>query len=936
MRRLPQTRPSTRARPRPPAAGAAGAPAPGQVELSRGLLTLSEGALHITVYDLLAHAYDRVAIQYYHDQGASLLVDPHRYLPTLFAPALPPTLQREVVAALLADSARALATFFDFEEMNFVLLDHEQAVYRLVVREGAFFPRFRPGVYTQPFGTGLLGQCHIERRTVLVNDVKTAGHYVQTDPAVRAELCVPVVLGDDVLAIIDTGATRVDAFTAAHAAFIEGFARYLGPAIADPLAFLQAWRPGLVHAASALAPLAQSLNFLYAWHEEWRSRFAQLYTEVSQRNAELLALIDLSASLSSSLRLDVILRTTVAKVAQLLSCQVSWILLPDDDGRLRIRALHGGMAASPAEAANPTDGGPQFVAFTTGEAVIMNDLSRVPRSSFDWTFCRRNEITRYVAVPLRVRERTIGVMNVGRTHASEDLTDQDVRLLSTFANQIALAIENADLYERSRLLGAMEERNRLARDLHDTLVQSVVGILRSLEDVDTPADRVPPTLHEAIEQARALARQCLDEARRSVWNLQPAELDRQSLWEALDTLVATWGRQTGAQAHFELLGTPEPLPAHVEADVLHIAREALSNAARHAAARHVTVCLRFSAAGVRLTLTDDGVGFDPNTQPERLTEAPLPEPEHVDSHTAEYQGLGLRGMRQRARLLGAWLQVESAPGWGTRIVLTVPTNVLRGTSNASGEDDTRQPPSNSPTPATRDAQERMSASRAPEPDAAPAARQARPSKITVLLADDHPAVREGLRIGLSKVAGVEVAGMAASGPEAVEMACGLRPDVLLLDMHMPGEDGLGVLRRLRDASLATRVIMLTAHASDANIAEALRAGAAGYLQKDIEMPRLVEAIRAVMQGRPAFSPGVASRLRERVGLLVNVRAGQLTSREREILQMLATGMRYRAIAQRLCIAEATVKFHTVNLYQKLHSSSRVEALNRAREWGLLG
>ncbi|PWT70943.1 MAG: hypothetical protein C5B60_11590, partial [Chloroflexi bacterium] len=164
---------------------------------------LAEGALHITVYDLLAHAYNRVAIQYYHQQGTALSLDQSHYSPLHFTPALPPSMRDEVIEALFADSARALATFFGFEEMNFVVLDHQQGVYRLMVREGAYFPRFQPGTYTQPFGTGLLGRCHTSKCSVLSNDVSQVDGYVRTDPAVRAELCVPVQIGDEVLAIID-------------------------------------------------------------------------------------------------------------------------------------------------------------------------------------------------------------------------------------------------------------------------------------------------------------------------------------------------------------------------------------------------------------------------------------------------------------------------------------------------------------------------------------------------------------------------------------------------------------------------------------------------------------------------------------------------------------------------------------------------------------
>jgi two-component system, NarL family, sensor kinase len=890
-------RPARRQRARP--AHPAAAPAQSAPDLHAGLQALSESAIHITVYDLLAHAYDRVAIQYYHDQGAALLVDQRRFPVPLFAAALPPAFQREVVAALLADSARAMATFFGFEEMNFLLLDHEQQVYRLVAREGLFFPNFQPGMYTQRFGTGLLGTCHLQRCTVLFNDVGAAEHYVRTDAAVRAELAVPVVLGDEVLAIIDSGATQVDVFTPAHAAFIEGFARYLAPAIADPLAFLRAWRPGVARATSELSALAQSLNFLSSWHEEWRLRFAQLYTEVAQRNAELVALIALGESLSSSLRLDTILSTTVAKVAQLLSCEVSWILLPDDGGRLHIRALHGGSAGGLAEAGIAADSSPQFAVFAQGEAVITNDLAAVPRSSFDWAFCRRNDITHYATVPLRVRERTIGVMNVGRTHMAADLHEQDVRLLSTFANQIALAIENADLYERSRLVGAVEERNRLARDLHDTLVQSIVGILRTFDGVDAEAAAAVPTLREAIVQARGLARLSLDEARRSVWNLPPVALDGRALAAALEAYLADWGRRAGVETTFELAGQQLPLAARAEADVLHIAQEALSNIARHAAARHVAVSLVLSDVELCLRISDDGAGF---TYGEQVAEgatdgAPL----------AADGGYGLRGMRERAALLGGQLHIESAPGRGTQLTLTCPLPAATWAQPAAPAPP-REPPAYSPTPGRT---------------------------ITVLLADDHPTVREGLRLVVDRAVEMRVVGVAANGQETLEMARGLCPDILLLDVQLPDMDGIAVLRQLRKDGVPTRIAMLSAHAGDAQVAEAIEAGAVGYLQKDIETAALLGAIRTMAKGQPVFSPAVAARLHERVGLLVNVRAGQLTAREREVLRLFASGLGYRATAQRLCVSVATVKFHAMNLYQKLRASSRVEALNRAREWGLL-
>jgi two-component system, NarL family, sensor kinase len=893
---------------------------------------LAEGALHITVYDLLAHAYNRVAIQYYHQQGTALSLDQSHYSPLHFTPALPEQMREEVIEALFADSARALATFFGFEEMNFVVLDHQQGVYRLMVREGAYFPRFQPGTYTQPFGTGLLGKCHTSKCSVLSNDVSQVDGYVRTDPAVRAELCVPVRIGDEVLAIIDSGASRVNAFRTSDLRFIEGFARYLGPAVADPQAFLQSQRPGLVQAESELAPLAQSLNFLSAWHEEWRSRFATLYAETAQRNAELLALIALSDSLATSLRLETILQITVAKVAQLLSCQMSWISLPDDDGHLRVRALFGERAPVAAESAITADGSPQFAVFMQGEAAIINDVQQVVRTSFDRVFCQRNGITRYLAAPLRVRERTIGVMSIGRTYGANALTEYDLRLLSTFANHIALAIENADLFERSRRLGAVEERSRVARDLHDTLSQSILGILRTLEAITPELLTAPPAVLQAIEESRLFAKESLDEARRSIWNLTPAGLEHRSLPEAIKEYVALWSRRTGIQATYEISGTPTRMAATTAMDILHVAREALSNIAQHASASRAIVTVDCTGATLCLAISDDGIGMIPESITAGQAEGVGNHGQSIrEGYGAPTGGLGLGGMRERARLLNGWLQVESEPGVGTRIVLTIP-DLNRPAAERVAPSGSEHPDDYLYFP-----EENSSLYSPPQNslggNGVPA--HLADSLITLVLADDHPALRSGLRLALSRVAGLRVIGTASSGAEALIMARELRPDILLLDVQMPDQDGISVLRKLRHEQSPVRVVMLTAHFADAYITEALQNGASGFLYKDVEIEDLAQAIRLAHRGHLALSPSIAARLRDRAGLLVNPAASHFTAREREVLDLLAAGMRYQTIGRRLCISEATVKFHVINLYQKLQSHSRVEALNRAREWGLL-
>jgi DNA-binding NarL/FixJ family response regulator len=200
--------------------------------------------------------------------------------------------------------------------------------------------------------------------------------------------------------------------------------------------------------------------------------------------------------------------------------------------------------------------------------------------------------------------------------------------------------------------------------------------------------------------------------------------------------------------------------------------------------------------------------------------------------------------------------------------------------------------------------------------------------IRVLIADDHPVVRQGLRTYLELQPGIEVAGEAGGGIEAAAQAQRLAPDVVLLDMVMPGGDGLEALRRIRAAERAPRVVMLTSFPADERVLEAMRAGAAGYLLKDAEPSELVAAIRAVHAGGSPLHPDAAARL---VGELrrPGPAAPDLTARERDVLALLARGLANKAIAQRLSLSEKTVKAHVSAILRKLDVTDRTQAALRA-------
>ena len=210
--------------------------------------------------------------------------------------------------------------------------------------------------------------------------------------------------------------------------------------------------------------------------------------------------------------------------------------------------------------------------------------------------------------------------------------------------------------------------------------------------------------------------------------------------------------------------------------------------------------------------------------------------------------------------------------------------------------------------------------------------------IRVLIADDHAVVRQGLRTFLDLQDDVEVAGEAADGEAAVAEAARLRPDVVLLDLAMPGVDGIAALPRLREAAPGARVIVLTSFGEDERLFAALRAGAAGFLLKDVEPAELVRAIRTAHAGQSPLSPAVAARVVEEVVHPAR-RAGpadELTPRELEVLRLIAGGRSNKRIALELGVAEKTVKTHVSHLLAKLGLSDRTQAALYAVREGLVG
>ena len=203
--------------------------------------------------------------------------------------------------------------------------------------------------------------------------------------------------------------------------------------------------------------------------------------------------------------------------------------------------------------------------------------------------------------------------------------------------------------------------------------------------------------------------------------------------------------------------------------------------------------------------------------------------------------------------------------------------------------------------------------------------------IRVLVADDHPIVRGGIIALLSAADDIEVVGEAADGLAAVDRAVELAPDVMLMDLHMPGLDGDEATARILEQRPNVRVVILTTYESDASILTAIEAGASGYLLKAAPQEEILAGIRSVASGGVALAPSIAALLVKRVARA----AVTLTPREREVLALVAQGLSNPAIAKQLFLGEATVKTHLLHVFEKLGVSDRTRAVTRAMELGLL-
>jgi signal transduction histidine kinase len=267
-----------------------------------------------------------------------------------------------------------------------------------------------------------------------------------------------------------------------------------------------------------------------------------------------------------------------------------------------------------------------------------------------------------LVVPLIVGDSLIGWFSVRNTDPQDYRSDQ-LDLATALAQQAALAGQLTRLGAQGRQAAVLEERNRMAREIHDTLAQGFTGILMQLEATESALDSARPDLaHERLAKARELARASLSEARRSVWALRPQALEQQPFVAALRAAATTLTSDAAIHLSFAVEGTVGYIPTELETDLLRVAQEAIINSVKHATAQNVHVRVRDDSQSLAVHIRDDGRGF------ERWT-----------PHEQDGSGFGLTAMRERLERHGGRLMIQSAPGHGTEIIAHVERHNLQRT-----------------------------------------------------------------------------------------------------------------------------------------------------------------------------------------------------------------------------------------------------------------
>ena len=365
------------------------------------------------------------------------------------------------------------------------------------------------------------------------------------------------------------------------------------------------------------------------------------------------ALSDAVLAIAAEHAVDPVLQKLVDAARELAGARYAAIGVPDGDGgfgRFITSGMSDALIASLGQL--PRQHGLLGAMLESPELYRTADIREDPRFRGWWPSAHPS-MSSFLGVPIvSGRGDVTGAFYLTDKEGAAEFSDADQSLIETFAAHAALALENARLHERSRELSIVDERNRLARELHDAVTQKLFGVVLAAESGAALLERDRAGAAAQLALVRELAREAMEELRSVIVHLRPAALESHGLAEALATHVDVLRRVHGREIALTIDGDA-PVAAAVEGDVFRIAQEALHNALRHAGATRLAVTLRCAPGRVELVVRDDGIGFEPTAPGLRS------------------RSLGLTTMTERARAAGGTLVIDSAPGAGTTVRLAV-------------------------------------------------------------------------------------------------------------------------------------------------------------------------------------------------------------------------------------------------------------------------
>jgi signal transduction histidine kinase len=348
-----------------------------------------------------------------------------------------------------------------------------------------------------------------------------------------------------------------------------------------------------------------------------------------------------------------ILQRLVEAARELVDAEYAALGVPDGEGGFA-QFLTAGMSDELVESLGPLPRthGLLGAMLEAPEPYRIDDVQRDPRFR-GWWPSRHPDMRSFLGVPIVARGSIVGAFYLTDKLGAAEFSEEDEALIVTFAAHAAVAIQNARLYERSRELNIVEERNRLARELHDSVTQRLFALRLTSEAAAGLLERDPAAAREQLEQLHHLTGEAIEELRAVILALRPATIESEGLAATLAKHVDLLRRAHGREIGLEVAGEPE-LPAATATDVLRIGQEALQNALRHSGADRVAVRLEVGDGHVVLSVVDEGEGFD------------------ADAPAVRSRRLGLTSMEERARALGGTLEITSEPGEGTTVRLELP------------------------------------------------------------------------------------------------------------------------------------------------------------------------------------------------------------------------------------------------------------------------